>query len=158
MNENKNNYNSDSDSEYINIESLLEDNKKNIYQFHLNNEKLIIKNIGRSTEAHDVIIKENFGPKLSMNLYNCIYMENEINIINNLFFPIIKLINYSNNKIIISSFAIKIKEEVIYEQEIKNWDLYWVQNIQKEDYINTKEISKNISPDNIIEKLLELSI
>lgn len=156
MNKSKNN--SDSDSEYINIEMLFENNKKNIYQFHLNNEKLIIKNIGRSTEAHDIIIKENFGPNSSMNLYNCIYMEDEINIIDNLFFPIIKLINYYNNKIIISSFAIKIKENIKYEKEIKEWDLYWVQNTQKEDYINTKKISKNICPDNIIEKLLELSI
>jgi hypothetical protein len=163
---NTNDFDSD---EYIDLSNNIIDNTEHIFQFHLNNEKLNIKYIGKSSHTPDIIIKENFGPKLNLSLYNCVYScnelesknnsiekKNELNI--NLFYPIIKLISIENNIIIITSIAIKINQEIIYEDEIIKWELYWVKNIQSKDFIKVIKIDKNINSLNIIEKLIELSL
>ena len=70
-------YNSDSD-EYIDISSKIQDNTEHIFQFQLDNEKLFLKYIGKSSTIPDIIIKENFGQESNMSLYNCIYSYNEL--------------------------------------------------------------------------------
>jgi hypothetical protein len=90
-----------------------------------------------------------------------------------LFLPIIKLIikqeiqndvntndiNADNvNRYIVSSFAIKLNEDIKYNVEFTDWELYWVENINSDEYIKTLKIDKNINPSNIIEKLIEASL
>ena len=108
------NSNSDSDSdEYVDLTELVEEDAEHIFQFHLNSDKLILKYIGKSSQAPDIIIKENFGPNGNMYLYSCVYSHNELEMGNEqenskiennevlnpeLFLPIIKLIiKHDNN-------------------------------------------------------------
>lgn len=162
LKENINDSDFDSDSdEYINVETLIltQNNNKNVYQFQLDNLNLLIKKIGTSTSAPEMIIRENFGPKSNLSLYSCVYMENELESINddNFLFPIIKLIN-SGEQTIISSFAIKIKQLLSWDNPINDFELFWVQNIQSTEFIKVEQISKNINSSNIIEKLIESSL
>jgi len=199
------NSNSDSD-EYIDLSNIVNEDVEHIFQFHINFDKLILKYIGKSTYAPDIIIKENFGPNSNMFLYNCVYSQPELETLkehkmnrhNNelndnelndnelndnelndnelnagLFLPIIKLIIKheidenikgkddeinENDKYTISSFAIKLNENIKYGIEFMDWELYWVRNIYPDEYIKTEKIDKNINPSNIIEKLIEMSI
>lgn len=180
---------SDTDSdEYIDLSSYVKDNLKHIFQFNINNEKLIVKYIGKSSDTPDIIIMENFGPEMNMSLYNCVYSHNELesvkkleqesnseiddkNIVKinqdiknynldqlRLFFPIIKLVVKEEDNTIISSIAIKLEQEIVYNDEINEWSLYWVQNSNLSDYIKTLKLEKNINPTNILEQIIKLSI
>ena len=176
----------DSDTdEYVDLSSCInDDNLKHIFQFHLTNEKLFLKYIGKSSDTPDIIIMENFGQKSNLSLYNCVYSHNELETIKNtdgeinnkiivktnkdeqidnleylrLFFPLIKLIIKEEDNIITSSIAIKLNQEIVYENEIINWSLYWVENSNTSDYIKILEIQKDINPTNIIEKIIHYSL
>ncbi len=165
-----NSIDSEDSDEYIDLSCQVE--IKNIYQFHLTNNKLIIKCIGKSSNAADIIIKENFGPKSNMSIYNCIYLEDELDYLNdktnttkpidldNLFYPIVKLIiKHDETTYTISTIAIKLNQKIIYEHEINEWELYCIKysSLNKEIY-KSKKIEKNINADNILENLIELSI
>jgi hypothetical protein len=150
---------SDTDSdEYIDLSSCVENDLKHIFQFHLINEKLLIKHIGKSSDTPDIIIMENFGPESNMSLYNCVYSHEELESVkttlldNNdnpdkipeenpdkipdknpehhkLFFPIIKLIVRNDiENYTISSIVVKLNQEIVYEKEIELWELYWIEN------------------------------
>lgn len=183
---------SDSDSdEYIDLSNYVENYLKHMFQFHLMDEKLLIKHIGKSYDTPDIIIIENFGPESNMSLYNCIYSHDELESIKTestnddniiltndneiklnetefednlehlkLFFPIVKLIVKLNLETsIISCIAIKLNQEIVYEKEIVDWDLYWIEysSLNKETF-KTKKLDKNINPKNILENLIKLSI
>ena len=156
----------DSDSdEYIDLSNHIENNLKHIFQFHLHNEKLLIKHIGKSSEIPDIIIMENFGPESNMFLYNCVYSSDELDIKKDtsetdLYFPIIKLIIKHNlNNHVISSIAIKLNQNIVYESEITEWELYWIENSSfSKEIFKTKKLEKNINPTNILENLIKLSI
>jgi hypothetical protein len=182
----------DSDSdEYIDLSNNIKDNLKHIFQFHLFDNKLLIKYIGKSSIIPDIIIMENFGSESNMCLYNCVYSHEELelkskseyiiesefeyklekndieydNIDNNnenktsMLYPIIKLVIKKHGKYSISSIAIKLNQNIIYEKEIKEWELYFIENdILNKDCIKTKKIEKNINPSNILEKLIKLSL
>jgi hypothetical protein len=149
---------SDSDSdEYINVESIMESLKQNIYQIQLDKEEVFIKKIGVGDSAPDVIIKEDFGLNNELSLYNCVYLENELNTIGNntYFYPIIKLIdNIKNDKVITSSIAIKFKENLSIDTKINNFDLYFVKNIVSDDFIKVLGLEKDVFSENIIEKII----
>lgn len=178
--------NSDSDS-YIDLSECVRDDLKHIFQFHLMDTKLIIKHIGKSSDTPDIIIMENFGPESNMSLYNCVYshdelettkISNDINInvnmdkninknnknneFNNLdlFFPIVKLIiKTTSSYYTITSLAIKLNQQIVIEQEINEWDLYWIENFSfNKEAFKTIKLEKNVNPSNILEKLIELSI
>lgn len=187
---------SDSDSdEYIDLSNYVENDLKHMFQFHLMDEKLSIKHIGKSSDTPDIIIMENFGPESNMSLYNCVYSHDELEIIKTdlskdndiiltnedkhiekedrfgdrledelshlkLFFPIVKLIIKPNQETnVISCIAIKLNQEIVYEKEITEWDLYWIEysSLNKETF-KTKKIEKNINPKNILENLIKLSV
>lgn len=186
----------DTDSdEYVDLSNCIKDDLKHIFQFHLTNEKLFVKYIGKSSDTPDIIIMENFGPESNMSLYNCVYSHNELeqtknndlilpieqkkpfdnlknkeNVenINNLddlglFFPIIKLVvkntNLQTDNYIISSIAIKLNQEIKYEEEIKEWELFWVENSSSnKEFFKTKKLEKNINPTNILENIVKLSL
>jgi len=181
----------DSDSdEYIDLSVCVEDDLKHIFQFHLSNEKLIIKHIGKSTYTPDIIIMENFGPESNMFLYSCVYSQDELesskkleisneneeigitnsnsnfeNSENNLedfklFFPIVKLIiKSSSDNYIITSIAVKLNQQIVLENEIKNWDLYWIENSSlNKEHFKTLKLEKNINPTNILENIIKLSL
>ena len=115
-----------SSDEYVDLSNMVEQESEHIFQFHINLDNLVLKYIGKSSHAPDVIIKENFGPDSNMSLYNCVYShselesaKNEYNLENkkelnnnyynqddktpielsNLFFPIIKLIEQKNKQV-----------------------------------------------------------
>ncbi len=188
---NMNNYsdsNLDSDSdEYVDLSTCVEDNLKHIFQFHLINEKLIIKYIGKSTDTPDIIIMENFGSKSNMSLYNCVYSQDELESIKNvesinknkeeiinetnhedidvtknlkLFFPIVKLVIKNDlENYIISSIVIKLNQEILYDQEIKEWELYWIENSSlNKEFFKSKKLEKNINPSNILENIIKLTV
>jgi hypothetical protein len=77
-----------------------------------------------------------------------------------LFFPIVKLIIKNNEKnYIISSIVVKLNQKIVYDDEIKEWDLYWIKNSSSnKEYFYTKKLEKNINPSNILENLIKLSI
>lgn len=129
---------------------------------------------------------ENFGPKTNMSLYNCLYSHNELESItkikletqddnkkiiqtnlNNkdknleqskLFFPIIKLVVKESDNTIISSIAVKLEQEIVFDSKINEWSLYWVSNSNKSDYIKTLKLEKNINSTNILEKIIHYSL
>ena len=151
--------NSDSDDTYIDINDLLKEQLKSIYQIQINNESLIIKHIGMGSHVPDMIIKEGFGKNNNLNLYNCVYMESEIDFLktelnNNKFLPIVKLVEKleSNNKIY--TLSIKINDLLNFNASCTNFNLYLTYPLEN-DYINYIEIEKTINSSNIIEKMLE---
>lgn len=184
---NSNNLDSDSD-EYVDLSEYIEDNLKHIFQFHINNEKLFLKYIGKSSDTPDIIIMENFGPEKNMCLYNCVYshqelesvkkyetnpenkiiiQSNHVNIDENmdenmeqlrLFFPIIKLVVKESDNTIISSIAIKLEQEIVFDGIINEWSIYWVSNSNKSEYIKTLKLEKNINPTNILEQIIHCSL
>jgi hypothetical protein len=149
-----------SDEEYINVENVLKNTQKKIYQLQLDNNKIKTKHIGFGSECPDIIIKENFGKNNNLNLYNCIYQEDELNeYINNStktdhLFPLIRLVKNDNNIIMIYSIVIKFNEVINYDNDIKLFEIYFVYNKKNNEIIN-KKLLYDINPDNIIEKLLE---
>ncbi len=159
--------NSDSDSEeFIDIEDLIKQKgleQLDIYQLQINFDKLVLKKIGKEHFAPDIIIKENFGPNKNMNLYSCVYTDEELfeNLTcNQIFFPLVKLvINSSSNDIITYSIAVLFNNlhnlEDIDRDNITDFMLYFVYNKKNEERVHTTEIEKNINSDNIIEKLIE---
>lgn len=183
MQDSKSNSDSDSD-EYVDLSEYIEDNLKHIFQFHINNEKLFLKYIGKSSDTPDIIIMENFGPEKNMCLYNCVYSHDELESIKKsetnpdnkiiiqvksngqadnleqlkLFFPIIKLVVKESDNTIISSIAIKLEQEIVFNDVINKWSLYWVSNSNKSEYIKTLKLEKNINPTNILEQIIHYSL
>lgn len=184
---NSNNLDTDLDSDsddYVDLSDYVQDNLKHIFQFHINNEKLSLKYIGKSSDTPDIIIMENFGPEKNMSIYNCVYSHEELESIKKsesnpdgkiiiqvepndqvdnleqlrLFFPIIKLVVKESDNTIISSIAIKLKQEIAFDGMINEWSLYWVSNSNKSEYIKTLKLEKNINPTNILEQLIHYSI
>lgn len=180
---------SDSDTEsdtdeYIDLSNYVECDLKHIFQFHLIDEKLLIKHIGKSSDTPDIIIIENFGQDSNMSLYNCVYSHDELESIKTgitnedklenklenelednldhlkLFFPIVKLIVKSKQETnVISCIAIKLNQEIVYEKEIEYWDLYWIEyTSSNKETFKRKKIEKNINPKNILENLIRLSV
>lgn len=72
-----------------------------------------------------------------------------------LFFPIIKLVVKEQENIIISSIAVKIEQEIVYDMEIDEWSLHWVSNSNISDYIQTLKLDKNINPGNILKGIIQ---
>lgn len=165
--------------EYIDLSSKLTDNSEHIFQFNISNNTLVLKNIGKCNVAPDIIIMENFGPESNLSLYNCVYTYTELielsknndtseeisnsvngeisNCDNELFFPLVKLIGARNNNFDISCIAVKLTQSLVFDIEIGDWELYWVENKHDQEHIKTFKLEKNINPSNIIEKLIELS-
>ncbi len=187
MNE-KSNLDSDSDSdEYVDLSKQIDDKAENIYQFALYENELILKHIGKCNIAPDIIIMENFGPNSNLSLYNCVYSESELksdletnqnNL--NLFFPLVKLIKINNLNantnigetecLDISCIAVNLlkgsKEfENIFECKleqnqilIREWELCWIENKHNEPNVKIVKLEKNITKENMIEKVLELGL
>ena len=151
--------NNNSDEEYIDINDLLNSQLKNIYQFQINNNDLLIKHIGKGTHIPDIIIKESFGKKQNLSLYNCIYLEDEIDFLktkihNDKFLPIIKLVEKINNKNNVYSLSIKINELIVFDKSINNFTIF-ITYCGNDGYIHHIELEKTINQTNIIEKMLE---
>ena len=149
---------SDTD-DYINIEELIE-NKHQLYQIQLNNNELIIKNIGIGSSSPDLIIKENFGKNNNLSIYNCIITENEFNfesfkLENELFYPIIKLIEIKEiTEISTYCLAIKLFSKIKYDTKITTFDNYFVYSNNNNKLLKYIKLEKNINSTNIIEILM----
>ncbi len=147
--------------EFINLDDYINDKEKQkkLYQIQLLNNNIIFKHIGNSnTSPPDMIIKENFGIDNSFNIYSSLYLEEELLDYKNKIIPLIKITNNKlNNKY---SLCIKYTFENNIDESINDYNLFFVYNAY--DKVIYKPISeddkKNINPDNIIEKLLELII
>lgn len=147
--------------EFINIDNFINDkeNQKKLFQIQLLNNNIIFKHIGNSnTSPPDMIIKENFGIDNSFNIYSSLYLEEELLDYKNKIIPLIKITNNKfNDKY---SLCIKYTFENNINESINNYNLFFVYNVDDKviyELIN-EEDKKNINPDNIIEKLLELII
>ena len=186
----QNNYmDTDSDSDdYIDLSTSIEENAENIYQFVVQNEILELKHIGKCNIAPDIILMENFGPDSNLNLYNCVYTQNELvdaieTNFQNLMYPLVKLIITKNDNFDIVCIGVKIfdsikninallnlnnKQNEQNEQNelnepnkpiiIDGWELCFVENKHNEPDIKTAILEKNINASNIIEKIIELGI
>jgi hypothetical protein len=147
--------------EFINLDDYINDNenKKKLFQIQLLNNNVIFKHIGNSnTNPPDMIIKENFGVDNSFNIYSSLYLEDELFDYKDKIIPLIKITNNKlNDKY---SLCIKYTFENNIDENINNYDIFFVYNVN--DKVICEPISdndkKNINPDNIIEKLLELII
>jgi len=144
--------------EFINLDDYINDNinKKKLYQIQLLNNNFIFKHIGNSnTSPPDMIIKENFGKDNSFNIYSSLYLEDELLDYKEKIIPLIKITNNKlNNKY---SLCIKYRD---YNNENNTYELFFVYNADNKiiyEPINEEE-KKNINPENIVEKLLELVI
>jgi len=178
-------YSSDSEksnnSDYMDLREQIDSESKNIYQFHIENNKLELKHIGKSSHVPEIIIKENFGPESNLSLYNCVFAQEELESYgqDNLFFPLIKLININLNpnpnttnpninsdqtklnqepQTIITSLAVKINQDLKYNEEIIDWELYFVENNNSDNFIKTCKLDKDINHLNIVEKIIQYSI
>lgn len=138
------------DDTYIDLNKLHK-NLNNIYQLQINNDKIIIKQIGIMSNIPDIIIKKSFGKNNNLDLYNVVYTENEL-LDNKNFYPIIKLIENKNYY----SLSIKFIDNVKCNEEITNFEIYFICFIDNKFY--NKKIEKNVNQSNIIETLMELSI
>jgi hypothetical protein len=150
---------SDSDDAYIDINNIIKAQLKNIYQIQINNESLIIKHIGMGSHVPDMIIKENFGKNNNLNLYNCVYMESEIDFLkielnNDKFLPIVKLVEKLETNNNIYTLSIKVNEILNYNESCTDFNIYLTYSLSN-DYINDIKLEKNINSSNIIEKMLE---
>lgn len=160
--ENKKNSVTDDESDddtYINITEMLDIQIKNIYQIQINNEIVVIKHIGRGSHVPDIIIKENFGKKKNLNLYNCVYANQEIDFFKTKvdeekFFPIIKLVEKLEPENKIYSLSIKLKCLFNYNEPLTDFNLYLTYSTNS-GHIYHIELDKNINSTNIIEKILE---
>jgi len=147
--------------EFINLDDYINDNesKKKLYQIQLLNNNIIFKHIGNSnTNPPDMIIKENFGIDNSFNIYSSLYLEEELLDYKNKIIPLIKITNNKlNDKY---SLCIKYTFENNINESINNYNLFFVYNVDDKVIYEliSEEDKKNINPDNIIEKLLELII
>ena len=151
--------NDSDDDTYIDINDILKAELKKIYQIQVNNESLIIKHIGIGSNVPDMIIKENFGKNNNLSLYNCVYMESEIDFLqseinNNKFLPIVKLVEKIESKNNIYSLSVKANDLFVFNESYTNFNLYLTYSLS-DDYINHIELEKNINSLNIIEKMLE---
>ena len=152
--------NSSSDEEtFIDINELIKSQLKNIYQIQLNNDKLMIKHVGRGSEVPDIIINESFGKKNNLSLYSCVYLENEIEFLkseknNDKFLPIIKLIEKVEDKSTIYSLSVKINNFINYNEDVSDFSIYLTYNANS-DFLYHTPLEKNINQGNVIEKMLE---
>lgn len=159
-NDSHDNFENDSDDEtYIDINDILKAQLKNIYQIQINNESLIIKHIGLGSHVPDMIIKEGFGKNNNLSLYNCVYMESELDFLktevnNNKLLPIVKLVEKIGTDIKIYSLSVKINALVNFNEPITNFNIYLTYPLST-DYISETELEKNINSSTIIEKMLE---
>ena len=109
---------SDTDSdEYIDLSNYMESDLKHMFQFHLIDEKLLIKHIGKSSDAPDIIIMENFGPDSNMSLYNCVYSHDEL--------ETIKKKNCNDNIILINEIKLETGLEDNIEDNIEDLKLFF---------------------------------
>ncbi len=155
---------SDADSDtdtYININDMLNEEIKNLYQIQINNDKVTIKHIGRSSHVPDIIIKEKFGKKQNLYLYSCIYLEHEIDFLiskidENKFLPIIKLIEKTGdeNEDKVYSLSIKISNLINYNESFNNFTTYLTYSTDS-GFVYHIQLDKDINPTNIIEKMFE---
>ncbi len=147
------------EEEYIDINDILYENLKRIYQIQMENEKIIIKHIGTSSHVPDIIIKEDFGKKNNLNLYSCIYTNEDIDFLKNKidedkFLPIIKLVEKSELENKIYSISIKIKCLLNYNEHLTDFSTYLTYSTNN-SYIYNVELEKDINSQNIVEKMLE---
>lgn len=147
------------DDTYIDITEMLDVLIKNIYQIQINNEKVVIKHIGRGSHVPDIIIKEDFGKKKNLNLYNCVYTNQEIDLFKTKvdeekFLPIIKLVEKLEPENKIYSLSIKLKCLFNYNEPLTDFSLFLTYSTNN-GHIYHIELEKNINSTNIIEKMLE---
>lgn len=144
---------------YIDINDLIKAQLKNIYQIQLNNENLIIKHIGNGTHVPDIIIKESFGKNNNLSLYNCVYLEDEMDFLkseqnSDKLLPVIKLIEKIDKQVNIYSLSVKIHNFINYNEYINNFDIFLTYTSDKDKFYHI-QLTKNIDHSNIIEKMLE---
>ena len=116
------------DEEYVNLEELIEEKQK-LYQIQLNNDKLIIKNIGYGIAAPEVIIEENVGIDNNLSIYNCILSQAEIDSYSkeNSYYPIIKLDEKKSEDIINTYLlSIKLNKEIELDKEIEEFEIFLI--------------------------------
>jgi hypothetical protein len=176
---------SDSDSEsdeYIDLDEIVKEQdkeKNNIYQIQITEEGMMIKLVGKESYVPDVIIQENFGPDNKLSLYSCLYEEDdfilqikkedlenksgiqdeikeqlESNQDDGFYHPLIKLVERSGESYIIYSIVVKFKD-LVFNTNIKDYELFIVFNKYSDDFVYTNPIEKNIDSKNIVEKIIE---
>lgn len=150
------------EDEFINIDNLI--SKKSIYQIQIKNNNILIKKIGEVTNIPEIIIKENFGENNSLNLYSCVYTTDEFSNNNQLYYPLIKLTCNNTNDNYISSIAIKFNTSLIDNENLKidemieDYEIFFIKKNNNLEYFNYEKLEKCITSENIIEKIIELSI
>jgi hypothetical protein len=145
------------DDEYINLEELIEEKQK-LYQIQLNNNTLIIKNIGYGIAAPEVIIEENVGIDNNLSIYNCILSQGEIDSHSkgNSYYPIIKLEEKKSEEIINTYIlSMKLNKEIELDKEIEEFEIFLILIDGETGSIGYKILEKNITSKNIIEVLIK---
>jgi len=143
------------EDEYINLEELIQEKKK-LYQIQLNDNKLIIKNIGYGIEAPEMIIQENIGKNRNLSIYNCILSEDELlNLCNkNSYLPVIKLVEKKEENVNIYFISVRM-EKIELDKKTELFEIYYILHEGDKKTIKYKKLDKNINSKNMIEILLE---
>jgi hypothetical protein len=141
---------------FVNVDEILKSSLKKIFQIQINENSLFIKHIGMGSDVPDIIIKEDFGKKSNLNLYNCIYTETDLidKVDNTHFLPIMKLVEKSNDFNKIYSISVKLNQDIVLDNTIDNFDIYLTYMVTK-DFFEHIKLDKDINSQNIIEKLFE---
>jgi len=144
-------------NEYINLEELIEEKQK-LYQIQLNNNTLVIKNIGYGIAAPEVIIEENVGIDNNLSIYNCILSQGEIDNYSkeNSYYPIIKLEEKKSEDIINTYIlSMKLNKEIELDKEIEEFGIFLILIDGETGSIGYKILEKNITPNNILEAVIK---
>lgn len=141
---------------FVNVDEILKSSLKKIFQIQIIEKTLIIKHIGMGSDVPDIIIKEDFGKNNNLNLYNCIYTENDLvdKVDDTHFLPIMKLVEKSNDFNKIYSISVKLNEKIVLNNIINNFDIYLTYMVTN-DFFKHVKLDKDINSHNMIEKLFE---
>lgn len=140
--------------EYISIEELM--TSKDFYQIQLNNDKLIIKCIGKTINKNDTNNYFKCYEKNNLTFYNKLYYNEDFDI-NNItkLFCVIKMSIVNGTTT--NSYNISVKFNTIeFNKELDDFELYYTELV--DGNFSKKLINNDINKDNIINKLVDLSI
>ena len=146
--------------EFININDYL--TEYTIYQIQLENEKILIKKIGKSKTSDHIQIFKDIGPDNNISLYSVVYTEEELKecLSTGGMFDLLKLYEKNNKDNMITNLCVKIHEN-IFEKGLENYiikefDIYLISEIENnENKFISKVEQKNLNKNNMIQQILE---
>lgn len=135
----------------INVNDYLE--QEDIFQIQLNQETLIIKKIGKSSNTDDLIIAKNIGKNKNICIHSVVYSIKELDDCQETggSFDLLKLYDKENNSITYLSVMI---DKYKIEENINDFKVFMLTIYKNKEKRYFREIEKKINKKNIVEKII----